>query len=90
MEVIDPGRSVSRQQPEPTAEKDFPVEAVLNVTLSFAAGDMEKVRVWYGKTRLELGDKFMADFAVPRLIFEAFAGGAVNPQVLRVEESVHA
>lgn len=75
-------KSFSRDKAAPSAEKEFPITAILDVRLIFSVEDMEKVRKWYDTTRTELGDKFLAEFKVDRLIYEALTGGAVNPSVI--------
>jgi len=89
---MDPNKSFSRQVVPESADKEFPIQCNLTVKLQFSVEDMEKVKKWYANTRHELGDKFLADFDINRLIYEALAGGAVNPTVLDVliEEVSHA
>ncbi len=79
----DRDRSLTRQREPASAEKLFPDDAKIMLVLHFDETDMQKVRTWYKTTREELGDKFVADFKIPRLIFESFAGGAVNPKVVQ-------
>lgn len=82
MDLLNPDKAFTRQQPVPSAEKTFPVTMLLDVRLSFSPEDMQKVRTWYENTRRELGDKFVADFSVDRLMYEALTGGAVNPSII--------
>lgn len=80
----DADKAFERQKPAPSAEKVFPDEVCVEVRLRFDPGDMVKVRNWYQNTRKELGDKFVADFPVERLVYEALAGGAVNPSIVAI------
>lgn len=83
MDIVE--RSFSRDKAKGDPDKIFPDHAHLRVTLGFSAADMDRVRTWYKNTRFELGDNFVADFDVPRLIYEALAGGAVNPFIVKAE-----
>ena len=82
MDVIDPEKSLSRQADPGSADKEFPPVALLRLKLSFSAQDMIQVKTWYTQARRELGDHYVKDMSVDRMIFEAFAGGAVNPSVV--------
>lgn len=90
MDVIEPDKSFGRQKTEGSADKVFPDQALLYVGLTFSPQDMEKVKTWYANTRRELGDKFVADFEIARLLYEALAGGAVNPSIVvtRIVEEI--
>lgn len=73
---------------EASAEKNFPKEGTLVITLQYTPDHMEKVRNWYKKTREELGDNFIAEFDESRLMYEAVIGGAVVPTLLGIDEQV--